>query len=85
MSNCDRTADYHALGRLRTVPLTTLEVSKHRAGNNCPVSLRFITTERDGYYASATLIFRTMLSQSLYPLLRREPDEYIIVRFGSGR
>jgi hypothetical protein len=35
---------------------------KNRAGINCPVSLRFITAERDGYYASATLISSAMLN-----------------------
>jgi hypothetical protein len=39
----------------------SLRLGKQRAGNSCPVSLRFITTERDGYDPSATLISGTML------------------------
>jgi hypothetical protein len=38
--------------------------TQHRAGNSCPVSLRFIMTERDGYDASATAISRTMINES---------------------
>ena len=47
---------------------SNVQLVKHRAGNNCPVSWRFITTERGGDDASATLIFGSMLTGGKRPI-----------------
>jgi hypothetical protein len=55
-------ADRSAIVASKKATLAEQTASKHRAGNNCPVFLPIITAERDGYFGTATVISRPMLS-----------------------
>ncbi len=64
------------LGSLSLGDAALAPVVKHRAENGCPVSSALITAERDGYYHSETVVFRTMLSGDVQLTLSHAANGY---------
>jgi hypothetical protein len=59
-------------------PRQDVRAAKHRAENNGPHSLAFVTAERDGYGAGEIVVFRSMLSRTWGRYNQEPPNRYVV-------